>query len=153
LEFGVSNAGHEDIELLVAHRQNMWHEIYPELGARVDESTEAVREWIRKRLSDGTLVGFIVRAGDGAVAGSGCLWIRPEQPRPTSPHLEVPYLMSMYTEKAFRRKGVGKRVVEAALQWSREHGYERVVLHASIEGRPLYEAFGFAATNEMRLEL
>jgi len=28
-----------------------------------------------------------------------------------------------------------------------------VVLHASPEGRPLYEALGFAATNEMRIQL
>ena len=38
------------------------------------------------------------------------------------------------------------------LDWCRDLGVTRITLHASDEGRPLYEAFGFASTNEMRLE-
>jgi hypothetical protein len=35
----------------------------------------------------------------------------------------------------------------------RKQGYERIVLHASNEGRPLYESFGFEPANEMTLRL
>jgi hypothetical protein len=37
------------------------------------------------------------------------------------------------------------------LAWAREERLDRVVLHASAEGRPLYERLGFVPTNEMRL--
>lgn len=104
-------------------------------------------------MSEDRLVGFVVRTTEGKLAGSGCLWIRDEQPRPTNPRLQVPYLMSMYTEKEYRRKGVAKMIVQTALEWCREHGYGRVVLHASNEGRQLYESFGFEPSNEMRLRL
>ena len=143
----------DDLDLLVTHRQNMWRDIHPEWGAEVEASAEATREWIRKALSVGELIGFIARAEDGSVAGSGCLWIRPEQPRPTNPRQVVPYLMSMYTEREFRRKGAAQKVVQAAIQWCRDRGYDRVVLHASSEGRPLYENFGFEPGSEMRLKL
>jgi len=43
--------------------------------------------------------------------------------------------------------------VESALKWCREHGYDRVVLHASKEGKPLYESLGFEPANEMRFRL
>jgi hypothetical protein len=36
------------------------------------------------------------------------------------------------------------------LQWAREQGFDRVVLHASDAGRSLYESLGFKSTNEMR---
>jgi len=38
------------------------------------------------------------------------------------------------------------------LEWCREAGYKNVSLHASDEGRPLYESMGFVPTNEMRLD-
>ena len=104
-------------------------------------------------MSRGKLVGLIARAPDGRVAGSGCIWVREEQPRPTNLSLEVPYLMSMYTEKEFRRRGVARAIVKGALKWCRAHEYERVILHASKQGRPLYEGVGFEPSSEMRLRL
>jgi GNAT superfamily N-acetyltransferase len=67
--------------------------------------------------------------------------------------LKTPYLMSMYTETAFRRKGIAKSIVCNAIAWSREHGYDKINLHASEMGRHLYESLGFSATTEMRLRL
>jgi GNAT superfamily N-acetyltransferase len=55
----------------------------------------------------------------------------------------------MYTEDEFRRRGVAKRVVQEALEWCKKMGYERVVLHASLHDRPLYESMGFEPTSEM----
>lgn len=152
LKFKLTYAGPDDLDLLVAHRLKMWLDIHPEYEARVARSEAATRRWIKKTLSEGKLIGFVVREQDGKVAGSGCIWIRPEQPRPTSSRQEVPYLMSMYTEKGFRRKGVAKMIVQRALKWCREHRYDRVVLHASLAGRPLYEALGFEPTSEMRIK-
>ena len=39
------------------------------------------------------------------------------------------------------------------IDWCRTEGFESVNLHASADGRPLYEQLGFEATNEMRLSL
>jgi GNAT superfamily N-acetyltransferase len=153
LEFKLSYAGRGDLELLVSHRLNMWRDIHPEFGARIDGSEALTRRWIKKKLSQHKLIGIIARAKDGRVAGSGCIWLRDEQPRPTNTQQLVPYLMSMYTEEEFRHKGVARLIVTKALKWCRDHKFERVVLHASKAGRPLYEEFGFLLTTEMRLNL
>ena len=148
--FKLSYAGPGDVDLLAQHRASMWRDIHPEFAKQVDRHRRATRSWIKKQLYNGKLVGFIVRAPDGRVAGSGCIWIREEQPRPTSMRFEVPYLMSMYTEKEFRRRGVAKLIVNSALEWSKKHNYDRLVLHASKMGRPVYESFGFEPSSEMR---
>ncbi len=152
-QFEISQATMKDIEILVRHRLGMFNDMYPELDKEVQASEQQTRQWLRERLLDGTLVGFIVRTEDRQMAGSGCLWIKKEQPNPTHPRLEAPYLLSMYTEKRFRRKGVARLVVKTAIAWSREHGYDRISLHATDVGKSLYEEFGFKPTNEMQLQL
>jgi hypothetical protein len=39
------------------------------------------------------------------------------------------------------------------IDWCRGEGFAAVYLHASNDGKPLYEALGFEPTTEMRLKL
>jgi hypothetical protein len=41
----------------------------------------------------------------------------------------------------------------AMMDWLRKEGFSKVGLHASDEGRPLYESLGFTVSNEMELTL
>ncbi len=152
-KFELSQARVEDIDILVKHRLGMFNDMHPELTKEIQASEQQTREWLREKLSDGSLVGFIVRTEEGQAAGSGCLWIRKEQPNPAHTRLDAPYLLSMFTEKRFRRNGVARIIVKTAIDWSREHGYDRINLHATDVGKPLYEEFGFKPTNEMKLAL
>jgi len=149
--FKLSYAGPKDVDLLTEHRKMMWMDIHPEYGNEVRATEAKTREWIKTQLAKGSLIGLVVRTSEGEVAGSGCIWLREEQPRPTSMRLKVPYLMSMYTVRRFRRKGVATLIVEEALDWCRQWNYDRIVLHASTKGRPVYEGLGFEPSNEMRL--
>ena len=153
MEFSLVFAGHDDVDLLVKHRLDLLREVHPELETKIEESEPWTREWIRKRLSDGELIGLLAKAEDGKVAGSGCIWLRNDLPRPTNPRMVAPYLMSMYTTPEFRRKGVARLIVQSALKWCKERGYERVSLHASKAGKPLYASLGFSPTTEMRAKL
>ncbi len=148
-------ATNEDIELLTKHRLEMWQDILNsnEEMATVDRNEERTHNWIKEKFASGKLIGLIAKTEDGKVAGSGCIWLREEQPRPMSTLVEAPYLLSIYTEKRFRKKGVAKLIVQTAIAWSRENGYDRISLHTSDEGKPLYEAFGFQPGREMRLML
>ncbi|MGA2680385.1 MAG: GNAT family N-acetyltransferase [Candidatus Bathyarchaeia archaeon] len=152
-EFKISLADPEDTEFLVKHRGGMWKDIRPELCEKAKEMEDLTRDWIKTKLSEGKLIGFIARTQTGVVAGSGCIWLRDDAPRPFNPCLEAPYLMSIYTEEGFRRAGVARMIVQCAIEWSREHGYKTISLHASGAGIPLYERFGFKPTTEMRLML
>ncbi len=153
MKFAVSKGKAEDIDLLVNHRLCMFNEMYPKLTKEIEASRAQTRQWIEEKLSEGTLVCFVVRTEDKHPIGSGCLWIKKEQPNPTKPRLEAPYLMSMYTEGDFRRRGVARLIVKSAVAWSKAHGYDRINLHATEVGSSLYEEYGFRQTNEMQLKL
>ena len=59
----------------------------------------------------------------------------------------------MFTDAAHRRRGLARRLMETMLEWCRAEGMRFLYLHASDDGRPLYESLGFTPTNEMRLAL
>jgi hypothetical protein len=48
-------------------------------------------------------------------------------------------------------KGIARALMQIALEWSAANHLDVVILHASDDGRGLYESFGFEPTNEMRL--
>jgi GNAT superfamily N-acetyltransferase len=60
-------------------------------------------------------------------------------------------ILNVYSEAEFRRRGIAQRVMQTILEWIRAYGLQSVNLHASEEGRALYEKLGFVQTNEMRL--
>ena len=152
-EFTISPGNIHDLEILTRHRILMWTEIYPELADSIAASEETTRDWIKVKLLQGSMIPFMARTADGKVAGSGCILIKEDQPRPTDKSVYTPYLMSMYTESECRKKGVATGIVAASIKWCREHGYGSITLHASKEGRGIYEGFGFNPTNEMRLSI
>ena len=61
------------------------------------------------------------------------------------------YVSSMYTEPEHRRKGLGGRLLQTALEFARSRGVGGITLHAAAGAVTLYESFGFNSTNEMRL--
>jgi GNAT superfamily N-acetyltransferase len=60
-------------------------------------------------------------------------------------------ILNVYTEAEFRRRGIAQRVMAVIIAWAEAYGLRGVNLHASDEGRVLYEKLGFVQTNEMRL--
>jgi GNAT superfamily N-acetyltransferase len=113
----------------------------------------AERRYLERAMPAGTFVAWLVEHRGAVVAGGG-LQLRTLQPRPGFVRGEPEALVvSMWTEPGHRRRGLGRRVLDAMLDWCRAHGIRRLTLHASAEGRPLYERVGFRPTNEMRLEL
>ena len=60
-------------------------------------------------------------------------------------------IQNVYTEPEWRRRGLAALLIETIIDWTREQGIESVVLHASEQGRAVYQRLGFVATTEMRL--
>lgn len=151
--FKISLGSIEDIDLLIEHRLKMWEDIHPERLSQILESRKETSEWIRERIVSGKYISFIARDPQGKVAGTGAILLRDEPPKPGRKNLELPYLLSMYTEKEYRRMGVATLIAEEAIRWAREHKYYRIYLHTSQFADELYEKLGFKAANERRLEL
>src|SRR5262249_27848829 len=61
-------------------------------------------------------------------------------------------IINVFTEPNWRRRGVAELLLRRLIDWAKEQCIDRIVLHASKDGRVLYERLGFIASNEMRFD-
>jgi len=141
-----------DLPVLIRHRRGMFEDMQRGSKAELDQHDRDYLTWARKRLKDGSMIGFVAIDGK-EVAASGCVWLREKQPGPGYPGGRVPYLLSMFTERHKRGLGAATGIVKAALAWAKKRKLPLMLLHASDAGRPIYERLGFKATNEMEIKL
>lgn len=146
-----------DSAVLGEHRAAMFRDMgtgHPSSDAALHR---AAREYFRRAIPSGEYVGWVAcPAGDPAlvVAGAG-VQLRSLLPRP-DPHGHLllagqeGLILNVYVTPTWRRRGVARRLMLEILAWAPTAGVGRLVLHASTDGRPLYQALGFRDTNEMR---
>ena len=63
------------------------------------------------------------------------------------------YIWGVYVEKSYRNRGIGKKLTTKAIDYLKSIDCTRVVLHASPQGKPVYESLNFIASNQMHLEI
>lgn len=107
-----------------------------------EEWTARCTEAFARRLASEDFRAYVVDDGGWLVA-SGVGWL--------DEHLPSPYLLSglrghiasMSTDPAHRRRGYGRQVFQALMDWFASMDIKRVDLRATEDGRLLYEQFGF----------
>jgi GNAT superfamily N-acetyltransferase len=150
--FTIRPARPDELSTVLHHRRQM----YIDMGTRdvpmLDEIERASRTIFGDALRNGTYRGWFAEANGRVIAGGGVLLL-PFQPGPREPRPMRPFIVNVYTEPAYRRRGLARQLLQEMVDWCRAEGFAGVNLHASDEGRALYESMGFVPTNEMRLRL
>jgi GNAT superfamily N-acetyltransferase len=149
--FTIRAASTQDLDVLVGHRRAMFRDMGHSDQAGMDRMTEKLRPWLLDKLNSGEYVAWLVIAPDGAIAAGAGLWLMDWIPHVIGAGPGRGNILNVYTESEYRRRGLARCLVETAVAWCRDNGVDTVILHASPEGRALYESLGFAATNEMRI--
>lgn len=151
--YTLRSATPEDLPIVLRHRRRMFEDMGRGDPAALAAMQEAATPLLRRWLADDRYRGWLVEAGgEGVVAGGGILLLD-FLPNALSAQTRRAWVMNVFTEPAHRRRGLARRLLEAMVEWSRAEGLPALFLHASADGRPLYEDLGFEPTSEMRLFL
>lgn len=134
-----------DLPLLVplfdAYRQFYRRAPDPELAER----------FLRDRLSREESIIFLATDPDTG-AGIGFTQLYPTFCSTAAAPLLVLY--DLFVSPAVRGQGVGRRLMERAHQYGREHRFQRVMLqtaHTNTTGQALYESLGYRLDTEFRV--
>jgi GNAT superfamily N-acetyltransferase len=149
-----------DVEVISWHRAQMFRDMR-ELPPDLFESFRAQsRETLQRMLGRGEYVGWLAsleNEPERILAGAG-VQLREVPPHPqTNPNGKIDIvsgrqaiIQNVFTQPEWRRRGLAALLIERIIDWTRKNGIDSLVLHASDEGRALYERLGFIPTTEMR---
>lgn len=159
-DFTLRSLTPDDAAIVARHRAAMFHEMGSLAASDVGALEAAVAAYLRPAIERGEYCGWLAMpnrgsdAESGLIVGGAGIQLRPQLPRPRPGGGLLTgrqgILLNVYVEPAFRRQGLARALVAAAIAWARSNRLAGLVLHASDAGRPLYAQLGFVATNEMQ---
>ena len=150
-EITIREAAPSESAIILHHRRSMFRDMGEGTVEELDRMVEVARPWLARALGDGSYHHWLALDGLGRVAGGGGVLLSPWPANPKDPCTQRAVILNVYTEPEFRKRGIARQVMRTILAWVKQQGLRSVNLHASDQGRLLYEKLGFEATNEMRL--
>jgi GNAT superfamily N-acetyltransferase len=154
--FQIRRATARDADIILWHRARM----FQDMGDVSGDAFEILRANARSRLEQwidkGDYIGWLATPVDEPemiVAGAG-VQLQPILPRPldvsTIGEGRQGTIVNVFTEPQWRRRGIAGLLTKEIITWSKNEQIDRLVLHASDDGRSIYERLGFTESNEMR---
>jgi GNAT superfamily N-acetyltransferase len=116
-------------------------------------------EYLHRAIPVGEYIGWIATPADDpeTIAAGAGVQRRRLLPHPVDADGEIrvvdgrqALVLNVFTEPRWRRRGVAAMLMHQVIVWAKTADVDTLVLHASEDGRPLYEKLGFVRTTEMR---
>lgn len=158
--FQIRPATRADLDVISDHRAQMFSDM-GELPADLFETFRAQsKDTLHRLFAANQYVGWLAnpQVEPGKIVAGAGVTLREVAPHP-QPNANGKFeivsgrqaiIQNVYTEPDWRRRGLGTLLMKEIIAWSQKTGIDSLVLHASDEGRSLYEKLGFVATTEMR---
>lgn len=138
-----------DRAALVHQRIRMFEDMGVLTGSGTDAAqlAAAYGRWLDDVMPSGSYIAWVVEAHDDGgqvetVAGGGATII-PWPPGPQYGGTRLAFAYNVYTEPAYRGRGLARRVMHALHEFCRGERIGSVALNASTFGQPLYESLGY----------
>lgn len=152
-EIRIRPATAADVATVVDHRKKMFADIGRGSEADLEAMGITSAAYLRDTMPAGRYRGWLAETSDGVVVAGVGIAITEWPGSPDDPAPRRGLVINVYTEPGYRRRGIARRLMDTLVDWCRAEDFGSIALHASVQGRALYEQMGFQPTNEMRLKL
>jgi GNAT superfamily N-acetyltransferase len=141
-----------DIPTITRHRRRMCEDMNYSDAAALSTMVTVTADYLNKAIPDGSFRSWLACDNEHAVGG-GAVVIVPWPAHAYDLECRRATILNVYTDPEYRRRGIARQVMQTMITWCKQEGFAGVTLHASEQGRHLYESLGFQLNNEMRLNL
>ena len=129
----------KDLDIFIEMRINQLREE----GAKEDiDLRPALRDNYMRHMKDGTFVSWIAE-DEGKIIGTSGMSFVEKPPYFGCPSGKMGLLSGMFTNPAYRRKGIAKELLHRVVEEAKNYGCGTVQITASNMGVKLYTAYGF----------
>lgn len=148
-ETEIKKASLTDMDQLLDWRIEVLTEVFS-LPPRIDTThlRHENRKYYSDSLSNGSHIACFAEL-HGEKIGCGGICIHQEMPSPDNLSGRCAYIMNIYVRKAYRRQGVGMKIVSFLIDQAKSSGIEKIYLETSAAGMPLYQIMGFVPMQDM----
>lgn len=142
----------EDIDILVKTRIEVLRAANKLAGdTDMREVQKQTYDYYKKTLCDGTHIAYLI-FDENRFVGAGGVSFFQVMPTYHNPSGKKAYIMNMYTNPEYRRKGIAYQTLDMLIRDTKSKGITAISLEATDMGCPLYEKYGFRKMkNEMEL--
>ncbi|MBZ5704363.1 MAG: GNAT family N-acetyltransferase [Acidobacteriia bacterium] len=147
LDILIREATLDDIPEILRHRRGMYEDMDYTETQSLATMVATSEQYLSQALANRSFRVWFALAGGGAVV------ISPWPSHPYDLECRRATILNLYVYPEFRRQGIARRLMQTMIEWCTNQGFAAVSLHASTDGRHLYETLGFKPTNEMRFPL
>ncbi|HLW89517.1 MAG TPA: GNAT family N-acetyltransferase [Terriglobales bacterium] len=148
----IREATPDDVSEILRQRRAMYLDMDYDDSPELAEMLATCEPFLRRSLADRSFRSWLGLLGR-KIAGGGAVIISPWLSHPYDLECRRATILNVYVYPEFRRRGVARKLMQTIIAWCREQNLASVFLHASKDGRPLYDSLGFESTNEMKLKL
>src|SRR6266480_6520695 len=154
--FRIRRATAQDADIVAWHRARMFQDMGDVSGDAFEVLRAKARASLSEWLDSGDYVGWLATPADQPemIVGGAGVQLHPILPRPvnisTVGEGRQGTVVNMFTEPQWRRRGIAGLLMKEIITWSKHEHLDRLLLHASDEGRSVYERLGFIAGDAMR---
>ena len=104
-------------------------------------------DYYKKALCDGTHIAYLI-FDENRFVGAGGVSFFQVMPTYHNPSGKKAYIMNMFTNPEYRRKGIAYQTLDMLVKDTKSKGITAISLEATAMGRPLYEKYGFIKMND-----
>ena len=141
-----------DIPEVLRQRRAMYEDMNYTNAAALTAMANLTAEYLSQAFPNGTFRAWLAIDNALPIAGAALI-IAPWPAHPYDLECRRATILNVYTNPPYRRRGIARQLMQTVIAWCKADGLARVTLHASDQGRHLYESLGFEPSNEMRLNL
>ncbi|MFT4145559.1 MAG: GNAT family N-acetyltransferase [Mobilitalea sp.] len=111
-----------------------------------EDTTEEMHKFFEKKMSDGTMVEWVVEDDHKIIATSAIVFYE-FPPSFTNKSGIKGYITNMYTAPEYRGQGIASSLLDKLIGEAKERNVHKLWLGASEMGRPVYLKYGFEEKN------
>lgn len=138
----------EELDELIRLRLSLFEAMGYDDPTVLAQTDAACRTYFTREMPSGNFRVWVAEVRGRPVASIG-LVIHSVPPSPGNLTGRVGYIMNLVTDPAFRRQGIARALMEHVLSVLSAEGVLVATLHATPDGRPLYERLGFAIDGQI----
>ncbi len=131
-----------DLHMLAALRIKMTEEEHPLSDGQKRLIQENTKQFLFDGISKDTAVVWTAVFSE-RIVGMGFVNFFSLPPNDWCPSGKTAYIGGLYVLPELRRQGIASELLSHLVEEAKARECQRILLHASDEGRPLYEKFGF----------